>query len=163
MLVSGVVWGNFEIGHEKATFILKDGFYILGSDHITLCFTLISNIIHEKSMPLNLFMYIWKQNLTIILIFNMKAFLFIINIVAFIGVLLWFIFEPSWESGSSCGIAFAALISQFFWNDSVKKIIKKENSILKVDNSIKDNSSNKVKQKNNTVTNGDIAGRDINK
>lgn len=93
----------------------------------------------------------------------MKAFLIIINIVAFIGVLLWFIFSPSWESGSSCGIAFAALISQFFWNDSVKKIIRKEKAVLSVDNSTKDSSSNKVKQKKNTVTNGDIAGRDINK
>lgn len=93
----------------------------------------------------------------------MKAFLFIINIIAFIGVLLWFIFEPSWESGSSCGIAFAALLSQFFWNDSVKKIVKNRKTILVEDNSIKDNSSNKVKQEKNTVTNGDIAGRDINK
>lgn len=91
----------------------------------------------------------------------MKIFLFILNTVAFIGVLLWFIFEPSWESGSSCGIAFAALVSQFFWNDGVTKIIKKRKTDLEVDNSIKDNSSNKVKQEKNTVINGDIAGRDI--
>lgn len=104
-----------------------------------------------------------KFNNFIILIFRMKAFLFIINIAAFIGVLLWFVFEPSWESGSSCGIAFAALLSQFFWNDSVKKIFKKNRTVLRVDNSTNDNSSNKVKQKKNTVINGDIAGRDINK
>lgn len=93
----------------------------------------------------------------------MKAFLFVLNIIAFIGVLLWFIFEPSWESGSSSGVALVALLSQFFWNDSVKKIVKKGRTVLEVDNSMKDNSSNKVKQKKNTVTNGDIAGRDINK
>lgn len=75
----------------------------------------------------------------------MKAFLFIINIVAFIGVLLWFIFEPSWESGSSCGIAFAALFSQFFWNDSVKKIIKKKKSVSL------NNSQNKIGNMNQTA------------
>lgn len=90
----------------------------------------------------------------------MKSLLFILNIAAFIGVLLWFIFDPSWESGSSCGIALAALISQFFLNESVKKIINKNKTVFE---SNKDNSSNKVEQKKNTVTNGDIAGRDINK
>lgn len=90
----------------------------------------------------------------------MKVFFFIINIIAFIGVLLWFIFEPSLESGSTCGVAFAALISQFFWNESVKKIINKNKTVFE---SNRDNSSNKVEQKKNTVTNGDIAGRDINK
>lgn len=75
----------------------------------------------------------------------MKAFLFIINIIAFIGVLLWFIFEPSWESGSSCGIALAALLSQFFWNDSVKKVMRKGKTVLH------NNSQNKIGSMNQTT------------
>lgn len=59
----------------------------------------------------------------------MKAFLFILNFISFIGVLLWFIFEPGWDSGSSCGVTFATLISQFFWNDSVRKITNKNKTI----------------------------------
>jgi len=35
--------------------------------------------------------------------------------------------------------------------------------VISIKNSIKDNSSNKVKQEKNKVKNGDIAGRDINK
>lgn len=90
----------------------------------------------------------------------MKLFVFILNIAAFIGVLLWYIIEPSWESGSTCGITFAALISQFFLNESVKKTINMKKTVFE---SNKDNSLNKVTQKKNTVTNGNIAGRDINK
>lgn len=35
--------------------------------------------------------------------------------------------------------------------------------IISIKNTIKDNSTNKTKQNKNSVTNGNIAGRDINK
>jgi len=35
--------------------------------------------------------------------------------------------------------------------------------VISIKNIIKDNSINKVKQEKNKVTNGDIAGRDVNK
>ncbi|KGN81829.1 hypothetical protein HW49_03850 [Porphyromonadaceae bacterium COT-184 OH4590] len=75
---------------------------------------------------------------------------FIINAIAFLGVLLWFLFDPSWESGSSCGIAFAALLSQFFWNDSVKKIIRKNKTVFHHNSQNRFGSMNQTAGKNST-------------
>ena len=52
---------------------------------------------------------------------DMISLFIIINIIAFIVVFLWFCFDPSWESGSSCAATFAALLGQFFFNNSEKK------------------------------------------
>ncbi len=79
----------------------------------------------------------------------MKLFLFILNIIAFIGVLLWFVFEPSWESGSSSGVAFVALVSQFFWNDSVKNM-RKNKKVSKNNSQNQIGDMNQIAGKNST-------------
>ena len=75
---------------------------------------------------------------------------FIINVIAFAIVLLWFFFEPSWESGSSCVITFAALVTQFFWNDSIKKIIRKNKTVLQHNSQNRIGSMNQTAGKNST-------------
>jgi hypothetical protein len=75
----------------------------------------------------------------------MKIFLLILNILAFIAVLCWFIFEPGWESGSSCIAAFVVLVSQFFWNESAKRIFRINKTTSK------NNSKNRVGNMNQTA------------
>ncbi|MBF0760196.1 hypothetical protein IR148_03955 [Dysgonomonas mossii] len=53
----------------------------------------------------------------------MKKFIFILNIIVVVGFLLWFINEPGWEPAIGFIAAIVGLISQFIFNDEIRRTV----------------------------------------